>query len=892
MADGLITQTIPNLIGGISQQTPSLRRADQCEDQVNCRNDPVTGMGKRYNTEWLADLVGLDNPEEYVIEHINRDDLEKYIFAIKDGDLKVFDKKTGFPYTILIPSWASNYLTRRGDKTPEQTFQLLNAVDTTFLLNKTAPVKYLQAPQVTEIPPPEEARRYVVEVSRHPQPYKDSWQEFAIEMTVNGNKYRYDDARASAATLASWARANIDAEYPTASSVVVVDNIITVDFAGNETLELTGAHLFGTNIRGRPFTITESAITITYPSPETPSALWYVKQADYSTKYTLDLEGEVFTIDTPEATSANARSGLETGSMAEDMRLLIDGSVNFTAVRYGSVLYISRVDGEDFTIKHYDDLANTGSYAIKGQVEDFEELPPTAPLGYRIEVAGGFNVDVDPYHLVYTELDEDGNATVGYWKETLKLGLAYRLDNQTMPLSITRRQSDTYITTDNPNGIYFDLTETEWAERTVGDDITAPFPSFCSTIDADGFVTKQRHILSMGYYRNRLYFTSEENIVFSEASEYLNFFPKTVLAVLDGSVIDLNIPTTGTDTVEWTLSSAGGLFMFTKNDQVRLSGGEVFNIDSINMEVISSYQMDTNVKPFTDGPFVYFWTKDSISSQLMEYSRDGDTEKWTASQVTAHVPNLVRGQVVRTVNTVSNRTYITLARDTTGALLNRVYIYNYLWSEGTKAQNAWQYWEFEGEVIDVSTEDDIAYFLIKCPDDRITLELMYLSHDPINDELGHPVRLDSRQEVTSDYTLPEGDTRVLEVYEDRYFIGYKYQQKYVFSEFYPRASDGKARKGGRLQVRYLYLDYSDTTLFDVTVDREGRVAKVIKFTGRNVGSLNNLIGLIPVETGQLQVRIQSRSSGATVTITNDSPFDAVFQTAEVEGTYVNRARRA
>ena len=89
----------------------------------------------------------------------------------------------------------------------------------------------------------------------------------------------------------------------------------------------------------------------------------------------------------------------------------------------------------------------------------------------------------------------------------------------------------------------------------------------------------------------------------------------------------------------------------------------------------------------------------------------------------------------------------------------------------------------------------------------------------------------------------------------------------------------------------MYLDFSEATLFNVKVSREGRTDRTTEFTGRYVGALANVVGEVPVESGQLRVRVQSKSRNAEVSITNDSVYDAVFQTAELEGTYVNRARR-
>jgi hypothetical protein len=52
----LITVPIPNMLNGVSQQTPGLRFATQAEAQENAYSSPVEGLGKRPPTEHVAKL--------------------------------------------------------------------------------------------------------------------------------------------------------------------------------------------------------------------------------------------------------------------------------------------------------------------------------------------------------------------------------------------------------------------------------------------------------------------------------------------------------------------------------------------------------------------------------------------------------------------------------------------------------------------------------------------------------------------------------------------------------------------------------------------------------------------------------------------------------------------
>ena len=44
---GVVSQSIPNFLNGMSQQTPTQRGINQGEDQVNFQNSIVEGLSKR-----------------------------------------------------------------------------------------------------------------------------------------------------------------------------------------------------------------------------------------------------------------------------------------------------------------------------------------------------------------------------------------------------------------------------------------------------------------------------------------------------------------------------------------------------------------------------------------------------------------------------------------------------------------------------------------------------------------------------------------------------------------------------------------------------------------------------------------------------------------------------
>ena len=126
-----ISQSIPNLFNGVSQQSPTLRMRSQGESQVNLYSTIAAGLSKRPPTKHLAKLRAATSTDAK-IHMINRDDTEQYIVVMMDGDLEVYDLD-GNEQTVNFPRGV-DYL---DVTTPRTDFELMTVADYTFVLNKT-----------------------------------------------------------------------------------------------------------------------------------------------------------------------------------------------------------------------------------------------------------------------------------------------------------------------------------------------------------------------------------------------------------------------------------------------------------------------------------------------------------------------------------------------------------------------------------------------------------------------------------------------------------------------------------------------------------------------------------------------------------------------------------
>jgi hypothetical protein len=894
----LVSQDITNLQNGVSQQSPALRYRSQCEEQENCRNDPVEGMGKRPNTIRRARVSAITEPELAVLKTYERDENEQYKMVIEDGLIRVFDTLSGIEYPVVSDEQARKYMRIKGDTQANRAYQLLNTIDTTFVLNKTAAVRRLKLGEEPVEASFNVARTLHISTMRHPlSGQRADGFTYEASFTINNTAYKMSDPLASATTLAATVLNGLQEQYgSTATAIRLSGYDIFVDMPASVDLDLSSewtaydsiGALLGT---GSLITVITYAQNQSTAPVSPPAALWYIKQADYASTYIITIDGASFSITTPEATSDQARAGLNTIGLTSEMAGKINSNGNYSASQHGNTLYIKRANEADFTIEAHDDLGDRASYAVKEYAATMDTVPPNGIEGFKLQIKGeASDISVEPYYIMWTSLSDTGDKTTGVWTETIADAADTTLDPRSMPHALVRLQDNTKITVDNPLGIYFDLGSASYASRSVGDDDTAPFPSFVSAQNSKGMITKRRHIKTMGYHKNRMTLVSDENIVLSETGEYQNFFPTTSVTILDSDPIDIALNINAVAPVEHMLQHEGHLFLFAPRHQmVVTSGQETFSASSIDVKTLSTYKTDTDAAPFIHEGSIHFWDKGAKYSQLYEYIPQGGTGSYKALPLMAHVPRYVTGDVIKSVSIQPANLMVHLTRDDDGKAVNYLYVTNILFEGSERVQNAWQKWTFKGTVIDIALVSNRLSVLMNY-EGVLYLEDIILTHDPLKEEIDIPVFLDSRVELDSEDNLDNLGGRTVFAYKGRRWAGHPYIQKYVFSQFFPRDGDGKSITTGILQLRYLTLSYINTTTFEVQVAR-GLEVRSKMFEGVTVGSLQFMLGSIPTVSGTEKFPIHTRSTRAYISILNATPQDALFHAATWSGAFTQKTQR-
>ena len=125
-----ISQSIPNLVQGISQQSAPLRLSSQAELQENAFSSLVEGLQKRPPLEHVATMRQSETSSTFV-HLINRDVNERYfVFINASNQIAVYDLN-GVEKTVSYPH-GTNYLTTAS---PNTAFRAVTVADYTFILN-------------------------------------------------------------------------------------------------------------------------------------------------------------------------------------------------------------------------------------------------------------------------------------------------------------------------------------------------------------------------------------------------------------------------------------------------------------------------------------------------------------------------------------------------------------------------------------------------------------------------------------------------------------------------------------------------------------------------------------------------------------------------------------
>jgi hypothetical protein len=652
--------------------------------------------------------------------------------------------------------------------------------------------------------------------------------------------------------------------------------------------------------------------------PRPYEALVWVRQGDYGATYTVSINGIAVTHSTLDAAATNASFSIGTSVIAAALVTALQGAGfvaplwSVTAV--GSVIYITN-NSVPFALATQDGRGETALRGILGSVQKFSDLPAQgAPPGFVVKVKGSLETNQDDYYLTF----DAGTGAGGIWRECVKPAELYKLAPASMPHVLVREAGGT-----------FTFKQATWGDRVVGDIDSSPWPSFVGRTINDVF-----------FYRNRLGFLTDENVVLSRAGQFFDFFRETALQNLDTDPIDVAVSHVKVSILQHAVPFNQTLLLFSEQTQFQFGKADLLTPKTVAINQTTEFECSTRVKPVAAGNSVYFASDRGSSSAVREYYVDADTQTNDAADVTAHCPTYVPNQLTKLA--ISPNEDVLISRS--AARPNELFVYRYYWQGTEKLQSSWSRWVWPAGDNILSLEFlESELWLVVSRWDGTYLESMSVESAAVDAPLHGVIHLDRRvqagdcavsqgtglTQITPPFKLTGAEEAAnfrIVAFNDpflnrngrvipfttttagdgtttfttkgavaQFFLGRAYDTRYRFSTLVLREQSAgggqQAVASGRLQVRRMTVTFSNTGYFRAEVTPRGRDMLTRVFTGKVLGSSANLLGEINLETGSISFPVMCENKQATIELVNDSHLPSAFLSAEWEAFYHGRAQR-
>lgn len=908
----LVSYGLPNLSNGVSQQPPALRLPTSCEEMVNGWASVLSGLQKRPPSEHIAE-VSLTIPESCAGHIIRRDDsVYQYIVVVSNSDLKVYDLD-GTPQTVNFP-YGKSYL--ESSAQAEKAFRFMTFGDYTFIANREVTVRARtwgeSGPDGTFAP--------TGTVSTYADLPTSPTLGHIYYVNDEAVYYKWENLPAQAQVVSWVATTDWQTIEPVGYSNAgqALPTSVTIGQKVYITRVLSTSSQFGFFFQFRGFTgaVTQAArpagpgwkaYSLAQLGPNnsgrldpTSYATVAVKQSVANSNYAIYVNGILkASYTTPTGTDA-ASSVPSTAAIATTLNNALNAA-GVAATVIGSTISISGLSPSDKIVA----VSPSGDKAMKAyrySVESFSDLPPNEAEGRVIRIAGDPSIGGDDYYVVYQE---------GSYVEDVGWSAAGGLVNTTMPHVLIRNSDGTW--TFKPH---------EWINRTTGDGESNQYPSFVGTKINDIFC-----------FSNRLGFLADENVILSEANTFENFFRSTVAQLLEGDRIDVAVFSKDVNILRHAVPFAKDLLVTADNAQFRLTFNGVLSAKNVNVEYTTSYNVSDTCRPVNMGASVYFvddrqgYDYGKILEYYVKENQTGDE----MDDVTEAVPEYIPGEI----NLITASPRMKLLAVASSLEPTSLFAYRYYWASGQKVQNAWCRWDFPDAVKMHWADflDNYLYMLIE-RSDGIFIERMQVDEQVVRNEEDVNILVDRKFTITSasmDYdpvtkkstiVLPYSTTLTPEcmvtiggIANIRYpvtkvtgnqitvpgdvtsavvVVGIPYTFSYTFSEQFLRKPNQKGTSlilEGRLQLRYLSLEYHNTAYFRFRVSTPGRDTVETIFEGRKISGPSAVLGTIGFASGTLRIPLMANSNAVTLEIVNDSPYACAFGSAEWQAQYQPKSSR-
>jgi hypothetical protein len=742
----VISQKIPNLIGGVSQQPDSLKLPGQLRECTNFLPDTTLGLIKRPGTKGIGQLANSTADGTWFPMFLGDED--RFVVQVaKNGTVRIWDADTGVAQTVnTIASGASAYATH----TDQSQLDLLQINNFIFLLNRAKTVTRGATKSATINP-----SGYVLVNSIS--------YESTYNVTVDSTTFTHTTAASGTLSLTGVRDALIALIDADANYVAVgVGNAIKVTRANNADFKLaasggsTGQALEA--YKGSIPTIAQlprqyfngDKIKVEVPGSGAPGYWLEFQTADGGTSgsgtWVETIAPDTFVGFDPATAphvivqEANGTFSYRQFGATEAATTSLTASVSGTAATVsvtnpgvgtyavGQTFGVTGGSGVNLRLRvtqtRTDTTTNTSTlpgttkvvwnvFADKSEYRWFvngTEVAKTSSgtpivLGNTTYSIGGSFVAVSSTDPLIIQAFEAPMTTVTVQSgiidqvEPSRTGRGYTATNVVSNLDGATFTIDTVATVTQE---VIPFAKLSWIDRKVGDVDTNVDPSFVGST-----------VSGMSFYQNRLILMSGESVVCSKAGDFFNFFSDSVATFVESDPIDLSCGSRTPVQLRFGISTNQGLFLFSDNAQYILNTStDAFSAASAELNQISTYPESFRVGPVDTGSTFIFLEENDRSSMVFEMAPgDARQSRTDAVELTRLVPTYVPADVQELKSSQSSN----LLTMRSSRSPDEIYLFRFSNRGTDRVMSSWFKWKMPGHVQGMFFLHETMYIVLRDP---------------------------------------------------------------------------------------------------------------------------------------------------------------------------------
>ena len=932
-----ITQTIPNFIGGISEQPDQLKFPGQVENVVNAIPDITRGLYKRPGAKRVGTtpLANVQSGGSWF--HYHRDEDEgSYIGQVAaDGQLRMWKAdgdNAGAAQTIVYGTGGQTAIQNYLATSDAENIQFLTINDTTFVSSRDAT-----------------NANTLIGTTGTTQDNPDSHFAFVeITRTENGRQYGmnlYNNNSTTSFTRATRIKIQsdtLDESEGTGQCRGIGIQTFSVDSGSKKNL------IFKLDIRGQQGSIggegndpedfacaynrsiillhggegwtTGDTTTVTMDSAKGRTITGTSggnngrsNKGESPATYTIEVvEHETVTVKAnlklvrPEPTPFDADTAVSADQVLGGILAELPTGINGTII--GNGIYMSSSNSFNVEIVEDDLMRSMGT-----SVNDVTLLPKQCKHGYIVKIANARISEEDDYYLRFE--GQNGQDGTGSWSECAKPGIPKTLTN--MPLVIQRTALSNPGTSSEV--ATFTIKQFTYADRAVGDEETNPLPSF-----------HNKRVNKVLFFRNGLAFLAGENVVLSQAGTLgePDFFAQTALTVSANDPVDIACSSTFPSELFDGIDINTGLVVFSSNQQFLLSSDDtVFNPDTAKLRSLATNNYNITIPPISLGTTIAYLDnsgKFSRFNEMANVAREAEPNVVEQSRV---VPTLIPKQV--DLLTVSRENDMVLIGKTNS---DEVIGFRYVNVGDKRQQSSWFKWKFNNPLLYHFVINDEYYFL-DTDNFLQSVRLVQQESDPfiLQDNVDFLLHLDNHTTLsggsfnsttnittftgvswlssvtTPNYTLAIVDSNTNSVrvgryakptingttltvpgkWTDTYHIGYIYDYSVKFPTLFVTRTQGQgvsADVNSSLVIHRIKLHFGKIGLYETTLERVGKndytevyeSTELDEYDASDAPYLEEFIKTVPV---------YEKNKNVDITLKSTHPAPATLRAMSWEGDF-------